>query len=185
VRTGKVISFEEAVRAMADGEISRQSGGILIRARAGDELDLLMKEAAGLRDRFKGRTVTYSRKVFIPLTNLCRDYCGYCTFRKDPWEVGARTMTPDDVLEVAKAGERLGCKEALFSLGDRPEAAFGEMRDGLAGLGHKTTLSYLGEISRRVLEETGLLPHSNPGTDAREHQRTIEWARDGARQRSR
>jgi FO synthase len=109
-------------------------------------------------------------------------------------------MTPDDVLEVAKAGERLGCKEALFSLGDRPEAAFGEMRDGLAGLGHKTTLSYLGEISRRVLEETGLLPHSNPGlmargdmeaiepqpgTDAREHQRTIEWARDGARQRSR
>ncbi|HVG21366.1 MAG TPA: 7,8-didemethyl-8-hydroxy-5-deazariboflavin synthase CofG, partial [Blastocatellia bacterium] len=104
-----------------------------------------------------------SKKVFIPLTNLCRDYCGYCTFRKDPGQAGARTMTPDEVLAVAEAGARLGCKEALFSLGDRPEAVFPEMRETLARLGHRTTLSYLAEMSGRVLNETGLLPHANPG----------------------
>jgi FO synthase len=162
-----IMSFEEAVRAAAEGEIDREAAGVLIRARSGDELELLMSEAARLRDRLKGKVITYSRKVFIPLTNVCRDYCGYCTFRKDPDEAAARTMTPEEVLEVAEAGGRLGCKEALFSLGDRPEAAFAEMREQLAGLGHKTTLSYLGEVSRRVLEETGLLPHSNPGLMAR------------------
>jgi FO synthase len=165
--TAGVMSFEEAVRAAGECEIDREAAGLLIRARAGDELEFLMREAARLRDRLKGPAITYSRKVFIPLTNLCRDYCGYCTFRKDPDQAGARTMTPEDVLEVAEAGTRLGCKEALLSLGDRPEAAFAEMREQLAGLGHKTTLSYLGEVSRRVFEGTGLLPHSNPGLMAR------------------
>src|SRR2546428_13206172 len=118
------------------------------------ELLALLQVAEALRTRHHGDVITYSRKVFLPLTNLCRDYCGYCTFRKDPGDPGAKTMTPDEVLAVASAGAQLGCKEALFSLGDRPEAIFPEMRETLAQLGHRTTLSYLGEMCERVLNET-------------------------------
>src|SRR6476661_3350009 len=84
-------------------------------------LPALLSAARAAKERFKPSIVTYSRKVFLPLTNLCRDYCGYCTFRRDPGEPGAHTMTPDEVLDVARAGEKLGCTEALFSLGDKPE----------------------------------------------------------------
>src|SRR5438552_17287125 len=108
-----------------------------------DTLAELLHTAVVLKERFKPRTITYSRKVFIPLTNLCRDYCGYCIFRRDPGEPGAHTMTPDEVLEVARAGEKLGCTEALFSLGDKPELAFPEMRETLRRLGYNTTLHYL------------------------------------------
>ena len=163
VQAATTREFDEALAAAREGGVSRTVALTLIRAREGDELDALMTAAAELRNRVKGRRVTYSRKVFIPLTNLCRDYCGYCTFRKDPGEAGARTMTPDEVLAVAEAGARLGCKEALFSLGDRPEAVFPEMRETLGRLGHRTTLSYLAEMCERVLNETGLLPHANPG----------------------
>ena len=157
------ILFDEALVAARQGLITRGIARTLIRADAGDELDSLLEAASEMRDRVKGRRITFSKKVFIPLTNLCRDYCGYCTFRRDPGQPGARTMTPDDVLAVAEAGARMGCKEALFSLGDRPEAVFPEMRETLAGLGHRTTLSYLAEISERVANGTGLLPHANPG----------------------
>lgn len=167
------VTFNEALAAALEGEITRANACLLIRAREGDELDSLMSAAAELRNRFKGNRVTYSKKVFIPLTNLCRDYCGYCTFRKDPGQPGARTMTPDEVLAVAEAGARLGCKEALFSLGDRPEAIFPEMRETLARLGHRTTLSYLGEMCERVLNETGLLPHANPGLMGRKDLETL------------
>jgi FO synthase len=155
--------FDEALAAAREGLITSDVAATLIRARTGIELDALLDAASDLRDRVKGRRITYSKKVFIPLTNLCRDYCGYCTFRRDPGQPGAQTMTPDEVLAVAEAGARLGCKEALFSLGDRPEAVFPEMRETLAGLGHRTTLSYLAEMCERVLNETGLLPHANPG----------------------
>jgi len=123
----------------------------------------LLAAAAELRDRGRGRRITFSAKVFVPLTTLCRDYCGYCTFRKDPGEPGALTMTPDQVLALARAGERLGAKEALFSLGDKPEAIFPEHRDFLRRMGHRTTLEYLRAVSQQVLDETGLLPHANPG----------------------
>jgi FO synthase len=126
-----------------------------------------MEAAREVRDRIKGRRVSFSKKVFIPLTNLCRDYCGYCTFRKDPDQTGAKTMTPEEVIAVAEAGARAGCKEALFSLGDRPEALFPEMRETLQRFGHPTTLSYLAKMCERVLNETGLLPHANPGLMAR------------------
>lgn len=157
------ISFARAIDAAREGAVTEPVARILIRAREGPELDALLEAAAGWRDHFTGRTITYSKKVFIPLTNLCRDYCGYCTFRRDPGQAGAHTMTPDEVLAVAEAGARLGCKEALFSLGDRPEAMFPEMRETLNWLGHRTTLSYLAEMSERVLKETALLPHSNAG----------------------
>ncbi|HEX8185888.1 MAG TPA: 7,8-didemethyl-8-hydroxy-5-deazariboflavin synthase CofG [Blastocatellia bacterium] len=168
-----LIAFDEALASAREGRVTREVARALISARAGDELESLMAAAATLRDQVKGRRVTYSKKVFIPLTNLCRDYCGYCTFRKDPDQAGARTMTPDEVIAVAEAGARLGCKEALFSLGDRPEAIFPEMRVTLARLGHRTTLSYLAEMSRRVLNETGLLPHANPGLMGRRDLETL------------
>jgi FO synthase len=123
----------------------------------------LLGAAAALRDRGHGRALTFSAKVFIPLTTLCRDYCGYCTFRKDPGQPGAHTMTPDEVLALVQAGERLGAKEALFSLGDKPEAAFAEHREFLRRHGHRTTLGYLRAVAARVVAESSLLPHANPG----------------------
>jgi FO synthase len=126
-------------------------------------LPALLDAAAAVRDRFKGRSVSYSRKVFIPLTHLCRDYCGYCTFRADP-QLGVQPyMTADEVLAVAEAGRRAGCKEALFSLGDQPERVFQEAKDFLKALGFDSTLQYLAAMCELVLEKTGLLPHSNPG----------------------
>lgn len=167
------IDFSDALAAAREGHVTRDTALALISARRGEQFDLLLKTAAELRDQFKGRIVTYSKKVFIPLTNLCRDYCGYCTFRKDPDQAGAHTMTPDEVLSVAEAGARLGCNEALFSLGDRPEAIFPEMRDALARLGHRTTLSYLFDMCRRVFNETSLLPHANPGLMGRRDLETL------------
>ncbi|HEU5320828.1 MAG TPA: 7,8-didemethyl-8-hydroxy-5-deazariboflavin synthase CofG, partial [Methylomirabilota bacterium] len=106
---------------------------------------------------------TFSAKVFVPLTTLCRDECGYCTFRRDPGEPGARTLTLDEVVALAQAGGRLGAKEALFSLGDRPEARFPEHRAFLRRHGHRTTLQYLRAACAAVLADTPLLPHVNPG----------------------
>jgi 7,8-didemethyl-8-hydroxy-5-deazariboflavin synthase CofG subunit len=97
------------------------------------------------------------------LTNLCRDFCGYCTFRKAPDEPGAKTMTLDEVLRVVERGKSLGCTEVLFSLGDKPEAIYPEMKEFLLARGHRRTLDYLLEACRAVVDETGLLPHANPG----------------------
>jgi FO synthase len=111
------------------------------------------------------RRVTYSRKIFLPLTNLCRDRCGYCVFVKGPSQHGAHTMTPDEVLAVAREGERLGCKEALFSLGDHPEWRHPEFYDTLRGLGgYRSTPEYVAAMCHLVLEETGIVPHTNCGT---------------------
>lgn len=123
----------------------------------------LLATARAVKERFHPGIITYSRKVFLPLTNICRDYCGYCTFRRDPGEPGAHTMTPEEVLEVARGGERLGCTEALFSLGDKPEMLFPEMRETLRKLGYRSTLHYLEAMCELVLRETTLLPHANPG----------------------
>jgi len=143
---GRGISSEEALSLMREAPIGS-----------------LIETASSVRDRFKGRSVSYSRKVFIPLTHLCRDYCGYCTFRADPQAGVQPYMTPEEVLAVAEAGRRAGCKEALFSLGDQPERVFPEAKDFLKTLGFNHTLEYLAAMCELVLEETGLLPHSNPG----------------------
>jgi FO synthase len=123
----------------------------------------LVARAGEVRDRGRGRTVTFSKKVFVPLTTLCRDYCGYCTFRRDPGEAGAHTMTPDEVRALVEAGGRLGAKEALFSLGDKPEARFPEQRAFLRHHGQRTTLGYLRAMCALTLAESPLLPHANPG----------------------
>jgi FO synthase len=145
-------------------------GGVISPARAVEliagppaALPELLAEAVAVRDRGRGRRVTFSKKVFVPLTTLCRDYCGYCAFRRDPGEPGAHTMTPAEVVALAQAGGRIGAKEALFSLGDKPEARFAEHRDFLRGHGHKTTLSYLRAMCELTLRESPLLPHVNPG----------------------
>ena len=149
-------------RAETGRALGRADGVALIEA--GDrELPEILAAAAALRDRGKGRTVTYSRKVFLPLTNLCRDDCGYCTFKRDPGQPGARTMELDEVLAVCEAGARLGCKEALLSLGDKPEARFPEHREWLRRRGYRTTMDYVAAASRAIATETGLLPHANPG----------------------
>jgi len=140
--------------------ISRDQARLLIEKA---ELDPLLQAATAVRMQSKGHTVSYSKKVFIPLTHLCRDYCGYCTFRADPTTDGELFMTPHDVLAVAEAGQRAGCKEALFSLGDQPEAIFPEARAFLRKQGFERTLEYLAAMTQLVLDETGLLPHSNPG----------------------
>ena len=136
---------------------------LALAAARGEEFAALLSSAAELRDRHKGKTVTFSPKLFIPLTNLCRDFCGYCTFRRAPDEAGARTMTLDEVRRVVLQGQGLGCTEVLFSLGDRPEAIYPEMRDFLSRMGLRRTLDYLYQACKMVLEESALLPHSNPG----------------------
>ena len=149
-------------RAEAGEVLSAQEAAAFEHLTSG-ELLALLQVADSLRARHHGATITYSPKVFLPLTNLCRDYCGYCTFRKDPGEPGAKTMTPDEVLQVAQDGAAMGCKEALFSLGDKPEALFPEMRQTLQQYGHRRTVDYLVEMCQLVLDETPLLPHANPG----------------------
>src|SRR5690348_10426221 len=158
-----IIRLNMAVLSIAPGvPMDRKAAMQLIRC-PDDDLAALLAAARAAKERFKPGVITYSRKVFLPLTNLCRDYCGYCTFRRDPGDPGAHTMTPDEVLEVARAGGKLGCTEALFSLGDKPELLFPEMRDSLRHLGYKSTLHYLEAMCELVLRETTLLPHPNPG----------------------
>jgi FO synthase len=128
-----------------------------------EELDELTRAAAARRDHAHGAVITYSRKVFIPLTRLCRDVCHYCTFAQPPRKGEGAYLTLDQVVAIARAGAAANCREALFTLGDKPELRYRVARDELRGLGHVTTLSYLAEAARVVIGETGLLPHVNPG----------------------
>jgi FO synthase len=132
----------------------------LVRDVLASPLEELLAEAQRLRP---GRLVTYSPKVFIPLTTLCRDVCGYCTFARPPRRGERAYMTEDEVLAIARAGAAAGCREALFTLGDRPELRYSVARDELRALGCATTLEYLARCAQVVLEETGLLPHLNAG----------------------
>src|SRR5438094_8460737 len=127
------------------------------------ELGPLLRAAARRRDAAHGSIVSYSRKVFIPLTKLCRDVCHYCTFAHPPRRGERAYMSIDEALEIARAGAAAGCREALFTLGDKPELRYRVARDELAALGCETTLEYLARAAKAVLDETGLLPHLNPG----------------------
>jgi 7,8-didemethyl-8-hydroxy-5-deazariboflavin synthase CofG subunit len=165
------------MRAESPQDRTQCTEDVLGRAREGHSLDRnaaihlaseaplsdLLSAATELRAHGKGTTVTFSKKVFIPLTTLCRDYCSYCTFRKDPGQPGAHFMTPEEVLALAEQGRGAGCKEALFSLGDQPERIFPEAREFLRQQGFSRTLDYAAAMSELVLDRTGLLPHANPG----------------------
>ncbi|MEU4697245.1 bifunctional FO biosynthesis protein CofGH [Nonomuraea dietziae] len=148
-RDGKALDLTEAT--------------VLLQARD-EHLDALLEHASRVRDA-NGRNgvITYSKKVFIPLTRLCRDRCGYCTFATAPGKLPDAFLSPDEVLEIARQGAAMGCKEALFTLGDRPEDRWHQARTWLDAHGYDDTLSYVRAMAIRVLEETGLLPHLNPG----------------------
>ncbi len=148
-------------RALGGARLSEADAIALIDCSA-RELDDLLSAAGELRDRGKGRAISYSRKVFLPITNLCRDRCTYCTFRKDPGDPGAWTMMPDEIAEWSRRGHELGCKEALMCLGDKPEVAFKEYRATLDTLGVRSTIEYVGRACEIALAE-GLLPHTNAG----------------------
>ena len=122
----------------------------------------LFELAGRIRDEGRGRTITYSPKVFVPITTLCRDVCTYCTFAKPPG-AGGEYLTPDDVLAIAEAGDTAGCSEALLTLGDRPEERWPQAREFLSSQGYDTTIGYVRAMSEVIVENTGLFPHANPG----------------------
>ena len=133
-----------------------------------EDTDALMEAARAVRDRRSGDIVTWSPKVFIPLTELCRDVCRYCTFAKTPGHVRAPYLTVDEAVDIARRGAEAGCTEALFTLGDQPERRYRAAREALTRMGFASTIDYLVHAARRVHEETGLLPHVNPGVMTRE-----------------
>ncbi|HUQ59613.1 radical SAM protein, partial [Lentzea sp.] len=160
--------MRRALRRAADGAVlDATEATVLLHAR-GEDLDALLAAAGRVRDAHllaEGRpgVVTYSRSVFIPLTRLCRDRCHYCTFATTPGRLPAPFLSPDEVLDIARKGAAMGCKEALFTLGDRPEDRWDDAKEWLAAAGYDSTLEYVRAMAIRVLEETGLLPHLNPG----------------------
>jgi FO synthase len=156
-------------RAESGKAISVDEAEALLSAR-GTDLDRLTEIAAHLRDLGHGDVVTYSRKVFIPLTMLCRDHCHYCTFAKPPAHLEAPFLTSEEVVAIADAGRAMGCKEALFTLGDRPEERYEIARDWLDQRGYSSTLDYVRAVAINVIEQTGLLPHLNPGVMSYEEQ---------------
>src|SRR5580692_1308386 len=132
-------------------------------ALEGVSAQALLPAAQALTLEGFGRVVTYSRKVFIPLTQLCRDVCHYCTFAKAPRRLKGAYLTADEVLAIARAGAAVDCKEALFTLGDKPEERYTAARTALAAANASSTLDYLERMAKLVIQETGLLPHLNPG----------------------
>ncbi|MGH7804555.1 MAG: 7,8-didemethyl-8-hydroxy-5-deazariboflavin synthase CofG [Candidatus Binatia bacterium] len=154
--------FEDVLERALGGERLGRADGIALLTTSDEELPRLLEVAGRLRDRAKGRTVTYSPKVFLPITNLCRDRCRYCTFRRDPWQDGAWTMTIDEVRECTRRGRELGCHEALMCLGDRPETAFRQYRGLLSLFGAASTVDYVATTCEVALAE-GVFPHTNAG----------------------
>ncbi|MFN3170058.1 MAG: 7,8-didemethyl-8-hydroxy-5-deazariboflavin synthase CofG [Hyphomicrobiales bacterium] len=144
-----MVSLQEAIAYGEAGESLRRE---------------LARQACAIRSAHWGTTITYSRKVFAPLTTMCRDTCGYCTFVKHPDDPGAYIMTPEQVLATARKGEETGCKELLFSLGEKPEQRYEKAAKALAKLGYSSMIDYLAAMCALVLEETSLLPHVNAGT---------------------
>ena len=149
-------------RARDGKSLDQDEATILLQARGADLGTLLgyasRTRDAGLASADRPNVITYSRKVFIPLTRLCRDRCGYCTFATVPHRLHSLYLEPDEVLAIAREGARMGCKEALFTLGDRPEDRWHQAREWLDAHGYDDTLSYVRAMAIRVLEETGLLP---------------------------
>ena len=159
-------------QALAGQPLSDQDARHLI-ALPREQLPPLLGVAGLVRTQHKGRTVTYSPKVFLPITNLCLDRCGYCTFRKDPDAPDAWTMLPEDVRRTCQKGQRLGCVEALLCLGDKPERAFRTYQRTLEVLGHRNTIEYVEACCRIALDE-GLLPHTNAGLLSRDEMRRLK-----------
>ncbi|HEV2906523.1 MAG TPA: 7,8-didemethyl-8-hydroxy-5-deazariboflavin synthase CofG, partial [Actinomycetota bacterium] len=156
-------AMSRALKRASDGKTLSVTEATVLMGARGPGLEELLAIAGSLRDLGHGHTVTYSRKVFVPLTMLCRDVCHYCTFAKPPARLEKPFLTPEDVLSIVEAGRQAGCKEALFTLGDRPEERYPVARQWLEERGYHSTLDYVRAVSITVIERTGLLPHLNPG----------------------
>jgi FO synthase len=167
-----VPGYEELIQRAVEERLEGEAAYELARFASSDPIPV-MRAAACVRDRLFGPRVSYSRKVFIPLTKLCRDNCGYCTFARAPIPGEHAYLTPEEVLEIARAGAEAGCKEALFTLGDKPEKRYPEARRELREMGFETTIEYLVHVCGLVFEETGLLPHANPGVLLEEEIRAL------------
>ncbi len=165
-------SLREIIARALDGVRLDERDAIALIECSAAALSEVIAAAAALRDRGKGREVTYSRKVFLPITNLCRDRCTYCTFRRDPGDPGAWTMTLNEIAAWSRRGAELGCKEALLCLGDKPEIAFKEYRATLANLGAHSTVDYVARACETSLEQ-GLLPHTNAGIMTRDEMQML------------
>lgn len=152
----------ETLRKVLEGKNLQRSDAYRLIKSEGEEAKAIMLMAGVVRDLSKGKRVSFSKKVFVPLTNMCRNRCGYCGFRKEPKHPEARLMAPSQVLKMARLGKKAGCKEVLFSLGEKPEEAYPEVRERLRRLGYNATVDYLRDICDAVLK-MGLFPHSNPG----------------------
>jgi FO synthase len=160
-------------RALEGAWLDEADAQVLIDAEAPDEISALIAIAGHLRTRLKGAIVTYSPKVFLPVTNLCRDRCSYCTFRSDPDDAHAWTMLPNEIRTCSRNGRAVGCIEALMCLGDKPEIAFRSYRTTLRELGHASTVSYVHQACEIALEE-GLLPHTNAGLMTRDEMAALK-----------
>lgn len=167
------INIYEILKKTLDGEaISKEDAYRIINS---EQTDLIASVARNIRNRIKGRSITYSRKVFINLVNLCRDTCSYCTYKRDPSDKSASMMTPQQVLTIAEAGKRVRCTEALFVTGERPEQRYSQAREWLMSVGgYSSTVEYIREMSELVLQKTGLLPHTNAGSLTKKEMSTLK-----------
>lgn len=157
------VSIQEILSKGVEGRsISRAEAYELMRS---DEDNIIISAARNIRNNNRlSDIITYSRKVFVDLTNLCRDSCSYCTYKKDPYDKAAKMLMPSQVLALAELGKKFKCTEALLVTGERPEHKYVQARDWLKTLGHTSTIEYIAEISEKVLSKTGLLPHTNAGS---------------------
>ena len=153
--------YETLVKSLEGRHISKTEAMELIICH---DQDAILSTARNIKEETKGGPITYSRKIFINLINLCRDSCSYCTYKKEPTDKLVSMMRPSEVLELAQAGKKLRCTEALFVTGERPEQRYAQARSWLHSLGHSTTVEYIREMSEMILQKTGLLPHTNAGS---------------------
>ena len=153
--------YETLVKSLEGRHISKTEAMELFVCQ---DQDAILSTARSISEKTKSGPITYSRKIFINLINLCRDSCSYCTYKKEPTDKSVSMMRPSEVLELAQAGKKLRCTEALFVTGERPEQRYAQARSWLHSLGHSTTVEYIREMSEMILQKTGLLPHTNAGS---------------------
>ncbi|MDQ6666878.1 MAG: 7,8-didemethyl-8-hydroxy-5-deazariboflavin synthase CofG [Thermoproteota archaeon] len=153
--------YETLVKSLEGRHISKPEAMELFVCH---DQDAILSTARSIREKTKRGPITYSRKIFINLINLCRDSCSYCTYKKEPTDKSVSMMRPSEVLELAQSGKKLRCTEALFITGERPEQRYAQARSWLRSLGHSTTIEYIREMSEMILQKTGLLPHTNAGS---------------------
>jgi FO synthase len=166
------LNLQDTLQNTLEGKsISKEQAYEIINSK---ETDLIVNVAGNIRNRLKGRSITYSRKVFINLINLCRDTCSYCTYKREPSDKSASMMTPEEVIALVEAGKRSRCTEALFVTGERPEQKYSQASEWLRSAGHLTTVEYIREMSEMVLQKTGLLPHTNAGSLSKKEMLTLK-----------